>query len=165
MIDSKTKQVICIAIGKGRRHDLDLLRVSQTRFASQMLVKADKGYQGIKKLHTNSETPHKKPYRGKLTREQRAENRKLARERIVVEHVNRRFKRPCPSAAVLKVKFQPPPKSYPPKASDPEQSHSARSATSAYTPPTPPSLPSQHPPGGHTPLSRLGCTELLLEHT
>ena len=92
MIDSKTKQVICIAIGKGRRHDLDLLRVSQTRFASQMLVKADKGYQGIKKLHTNSETPHKKPYRGKLTREQRAENRKLARERIVVEHVNRRFK-------------------------------------------------------------------------
>ena len=91
--------MICIAIGKGRRHDLDLLRVSQTRFASQMLVKADKGYQGIKKLHTNSETPHKKPYRGKLTREQRAENRKLARERIVVEHVNRRFKRPCPSGA------------------------------------------------------------------
>jgi IS5 family transposase len=92
VIDSKTKQVICVAIGKGRKHDLDLLKVSQTRFASQVLVKADKGYQGIKKLHTNSETPHKKPRGGKLTREQRAENRQLARERIVVEHVNRRFK-------------------------------------------------------------------------
>ena len=57
-----------------------------------MLVQADKGYQGIKKLHRNSETPHKKPYCGNLTREQRAENRELARERIVVEHVNRRFK-------------------------------------------------------------------------
>ena len=92
MIDSKTKQVICVAIGAGRKHDLDLLRGSQTRFASQVLVKADKGYQGIKKLHSKSETPHKKPRGGKLTREQRAENRQLARERIVVEHVNRRFK-------------------------------------------------------------------------
>jgi hypothetical protein len=105
VIDSKTKQaiqarqvpvldqeVICVAIGKGRKHDLDLLRVSQTRFASQVLVQAGKGYQGIKKLHVNSETPHKKPYRGKLTREQRSENRVLAREGIVVEHVNRRFK-------------------------------------------------------------------------
>lgn len=92
MIDSKTKQVICVAIGNGRNHDLDLLRVSQTRFASQVLVQADKGYQGIKKLHVNSETPHKKPRGGKLTQEQRAENRALARERIVVEHVNRRFK-------------------------------------------------------------------------
>jgi hypothetical protein len=56
----------------------------------------DKGYQGIKKLHLKSETPHKKPYRGQLTREQRAENRQLVRERIVVEHMNRRFKRPKP---------------------------------------------------------------------
>jgi IS5 family transposase len=92
VIDSKTKQVICVAIGKGRKHDLDLLKVSQTRFALEVLVKADKGYQGIKKLHSKSETPHKKPRGGKLTREQRAENRVLARERIVVEHVNRRFK-------------------------------------------------------------------------
>jgi IS5 family transposase len=92
VIDSKTKQVICVAIGKGRKHDLDLLKVSQTRFALEVLVKADKGYQGIKKLHSKSETPHKKPYRGQLTREQRIENRCLARERIVVEHVNRRFK-------------------------------------------------------------------------
>lgn len=92
MIDSATKRVICVAMGTGRRHDLGLLKVSKTRFAQAVLVKADKGYQGIKKVHGRSETPHKKPRGGQLSEEQRSENRCLARERIVVEHVNRRLK-------------------------------------------------------------------------
>ena len=92
MIDSSSKRVICVAIGTGRRHDLGLLKASKTRFAEKVVVKADKGYQGIKKVHGRSETPHKKPRGGQLSDEQRVENRLLARERIVVEHVNRRFK-------------------------------------------------------------------------
>ena len=96
VIDSSTKRVICVAVSNGRCHDLGLLKASKTRFAERVIVKADKGYQGIKKLHSSSETPHKKPRGGQLSDEQRAENRRLARERIVVEHVNRRFKRSCP---------------------------------------------------------------------
>jgi IS5 family transposase len=92
VIDSNTKRVICVAIGTGRRHDLGLLKTSKTRFAQTVVVKADKGYQGIKKVHGLSETPQKKPRGGQLTEEQRIQNRELARERIVVEHVNRRFK-------------------------------------------------------------------------
>jgi hypothetical protein len=92
VIDTRTKRVICVTIGKGRVHDLKLLKRSRTRFAPSVRVGADKGYQGIKRLHANSETPHKKPPRRALSREQRRENRWLARERVVVEHVNRRFK-------------------------------------------------------------------------
>ena len=43
-------------------------------------------------VHGRSETPQKKPRGSQLSEEQRSENRCLARERIVVEHVNRRFK-------------------------------------------------------------------------
>jgi hypothetical protein len=50
-------------------------------------LKADKGYQGIKHLHANSQTPHRKPPKKQLPKEQKAFNRKLASDRIVVENV------------------------------------------------------------------------------
>ncbi len=53
---------------------------------------ADKGYQGIAKVHELSETPIKKPRGGKLTKDQKQYNRQLNRLRVVVEHVNRRLK-------------------------------------------------------------------------
>ena len=101
MVEVKTKRVICVAIGKGRDHDFALLKSSETHFAKAVKVNADKGYQGLKKLHLNSELPHKKPKGGTLTIEQKHENRLFARERIVVEHVNRRFKRPCPKVHLM----------------------------------------------------------------
>jgi IS5 family transposase len=92
VIDARSQRVICVAVCQGRVHDLKLLKQSRTRFAAKVKVSADKGYQGIKRVHAESETPHKKPRGGMLTRQQRSENRGLARERIVVEHVNRRLK-------------------------------------------------------------------------
>lgn len=53
---------------------------------------ADKGYQGIAKLHPNSYTPRKKPRGGKLTVEAQHLNQQLAQLRVVVEHINRRLK-------------------------------------------------------------------------
>lgn len=91
-VQAGCKRVVCVAVGAGRQHDLKLLQQSQTRFARLVRVKADKGYQGIWRWHANSQTPQKKPPRGHLSPEQRCANRQLARERIVVEHVNRRFK-------------------------------------------------------------------------
>ena len=55
-------------------------------------ILADKGYQGIRKIHENSVTPVKKPKGGRLTREQKRANRELNRVRVAVEHVNRRLK-------------------------------------------------------------------------
>ena len=52
----------------------------------------DKGYQGIQQLHANSRLPYKKPKGGKLTPEEKAHNRDLARQRVIIEHVNRCLK-------------------------------------------------------------------------
>jgi len=52
----------------------------------------DKGYQGIQKLHSNSRLPKKKPRGGQLSAEDKAYNRQLARERVVIEPVNRCLK-------------------------------------------------------------------------
>lgn len=51
---------------------------------------ADKGYQSTE--HPTLHTPHKKPKGGELTPEQRDENRRLAQQRIYVEHGIRRVK-------------------------------------------------------------------------
>ena len=56
-------------------------------------IQADKGYQGISKLHKNSETPKKKTKKRSLTKEEKADNRRINSERVAVEHTNCRLKR------------------------------------------------------------------------
>ena len=58
----------------------------------EQLCLADRGYQGITKLHPSSCTPTKKPRKQKLDKYERQHNRALARFRVVAEHVNRRLK-------------------------------------------------------------------------
>lgn len=53
---------------------------------------ADKGYQGIQKIHSNSQTPIKKKRGQKLDSSARKINRELAKKRIVIEHINRCLK-------------------------------------------------------------------------
>ena len=49
----------------------------------------DKGYQGIKKIHTNSRTPLKKTKNKKLSQAEKVFNRQLAKERIIIENIHR----------------------------------------------------------------------------
>ena len=53
---------------------------------------ADKGYQGIKKIHANSQVPQKKPRKGELSEVEKKRNRELARKRVIGEHINRKLK-------------------------------------------------------------------------
>lgn len=84
--------ITCTAHGKGRRHDLWLLRRSKVRFHRQTKGLGDRGYQGIHKLHANTQTPRKKPPKGQLSTEDRRYNRTLARVRVIAEHINRSLK-------------------------------------------------------------------------
>ena len=52
----------------------------------------DKGYQGIKKIHKLSIIPHKKLRNKKISQKQKTENRNLASNRIIIEHVYRSLK-------------------------------------------------------------------------
>jgi hypothetical protein len=87
MVDKKTKQVICTFAGKGQEHDFKLFKRSDLTIHDSIALETDKGYQGIKHLHPNSQTPYRKPPRTELSKEQKTYNRKLASERITVEHV------------------------------------------------------------------------------
>ena len=56
--------------------------------AEWIKLQADSGFQGILDFHKNSETPKKKPKGGKLTKKEKAENKRISRERIFIENVN-----------------------------------------------------------------------------
>ncbi len=92
IIEQKTGLILCLAHGKGKTHDFKLFKNSGVKFNKNRQLIADKGYQGIKKIHRLSETPQKRPKGQELTKEQKKSNRELNRIRIVIEHVNRRLK-------------------------------------------------------------------------
>jgi transposase len=63
---------------------------SSLRLEAELL--GDSGFQGVKAFHEHSRTPHKRSKRKPLTDEQRAFNRVLSEDRVVVETVIRRLK-------------------------------------------------------------------------
>ena len=73
-------------------HDFELYKRSRVEPHESLEVLADRGYQGLSKLHAKSRTPRRKPRKGQLTDEQKQSNRELARRRVVVEHVIRGLK-------------------------------------------------------------------------
>ena len=59
---------------KGSVHDFNLFKNSYTGFSKRIKVQADSGYQGIKKIHENSEIPKKASKLHPLTKEEKVEN-------------------------------------------------------------------------------------------
>jgi len=92
VVEVKTKRILCTFFGQGRQHDFKLFQHSGIHFHPDTRSLQDKGYQGIQHLHGNSELPKKKPKGGQLSREDKAHNRALAKERIGIEHINGRLK-------------------------------------------------------------------------
>ncbi|MCL1970311.1 MAG: hypothetical protein FWF66_02485 [Candidatus Bathyarchaeota archaeon] len=66
IVNRQTGDVICTAYAEGSMHDFKLYQGSESSFVSErVLFLGDSGgYQGILKLHRNSEIPKKKPTLG-----------------------------------------------------------------------------------------------------
>ena len=77
---------------QGAKSDLRIFREAPLSIAGKIKVKADLGYQGIEKIHSNSKIPIKKPNKGELTKNQKKKNKRFRRKRVKVEHVIRRCK-------------------------------------------------------------------------
>lgn len=92
LVEFETGQVIGTATSSGRVHDFKLLKRSRLPFVRSQLCLADRGYQGLSKRHSGACTPTKKPRRQSLPKAEKQHNRALARLRVKVEHVIRRFK-------------------------------------------------------------------------
>jgi hypothetical protein len=100
----KTKKILKTNFSNGKKHDLKIFKQAKIKLPPTAKLLGDSGYQGILKLHPNSQTPVKKPpkkrkskinpkpEKTKLTTEQKASNKKLSSQRITVEHINREIK-------------------------------------------------------------------------
>ena len=93
MVNKRTQEIICAAEDCGKTHDFKLYKDTiGGRVLESIKAQMDSGYQGIAEIHKNSETPEKKPKGGELTEEEKAENRRISRERILIENINAKFK-------------------------------------------------------------------------
>ena len=93
IIDQKNGQILCTAYGKGREHDFKLYKRSKIKIRKKIRCLADKGYQGIKKHDHFSQTPKKKQRKSKFSVAEKKENKKLAKERIIIENIFAHLKR------------------------------------------------------------------------
>jgi transposase len=93
VIDLNTLLILLIVQAAGSVHDFTLYKESTgAAVSSDVKIKADSGYQGSTAYHENSEVPFKKSKNRPLTPEERAFNRRLARERMAIERMNREIK-------------------------------------------------------------------------
>jgi hypothetical protein len=86
-VSHKTREIICVAVGKGREHDFKLFKRSKIAIQDKIECLGDRGYQGLQKLHRKSQTPKKKPRGGALTPQEKQQNQALASRRVIGEHV------------------------------------------------------------------------------
>jgi hypothetical protein len=92
LVEFDTGAVIATATAKGKTHDFKLLKRSRLPFVASQLCLADRGYQGFAKCHAGACTPTKKMRKQPLAKDEKQHNRALAKLRVRVEHVIRRFK-------------------------------------------------------------------------
>jgi hypothetical protein len=93
VVDKNSKKVICTSFSNGKRHDFRVFKESKTHIHPNINAKTDTGYQGIKKIHENSELPKKKTKKNPLSKEDRKNNRKLSSDRVLDENVISMLKR------------------------------------------------------------------------
>lgn len=92
LADKASGKIIATAFCEGKKADWALFKQSRTVLSLSTLCLADSGYQGLGKLHKNSQTPTKKSKHHPLSATQKADNRAIARARIGCEHVIGRLK-------------------------------------------------------------------------
>lgn len=114
--NADTKEIICLDFANGGEHDFKLFKTSKLFIHNKCCANVDSGYQGIATLYPSVNIPKKKARRPNQTKEEkkkakklsktekkqakllllskedRANNKKLATQRVGIEHINRQLK-------------------------------------------------------------------------
>ncbi len=85
--------MICTYFSNGKRHDFRLFKESKTYIHPNIRAITDTGYQGLQKLHANSELPKKRSKKNPLTKADKKRNKELSSERASNENVIGMLKR------------------------------------------------------------------------
>ena len=93
LVSLQTGEIIALAFSNGKRHDFQLFRDSHVHVKAETVLEADTGYQGLAHIHANSLLPKKRSKNHPLSKQERKDNRRISRERILVEHAIRFVKR------------------------------------------------------------------------
>lgn len=88
VIDKNTQKIICLYVTDGKTHDFKALKESKLPIKLETLIVTDSGYQGLQKIHGNTELPKKKTKKQKLSKSDKKANRLLAIKRVFNEQVN-----------------------------------------------------------------------------
>ena len=92
-MEQKSKIIIDVRQAKGSVHDFKIYKDTIGKDIDESIaVRTDLGYLGIENLHLNSLIPIKESKNHKLTEREKAYNKKLARLRIAIEHINAKIK-------------------------------------------------------------------------
>jgi len=87
-----TLQILSVRCRKGHEHDFRIFKESKLQIHPEIIKQVDKAYVGIDKIVTNCEIPYKESKLKKLTKEEKKQNKILAKSRIYIEHINRQCK-------------------------------------------------------------------------
>ncbi len=86
-------EVVCLNFAYGKTHDFKLFKNSSLPVLENTKIVTDTGYTGILKVHKNSELPKKRSKNKNLSTEEKANNKKISKDRIYNEHVIGALKR------------------------------------------------------------------------
>ena len=92
MANLNTEEILATDFCHGRKHDFQLFKESGCGISVHTKALADSGYQGLAEIHPNSQTPAKKTKLHPLSPEQKATNRALSCERMLIENIIRKLK-------------------------------------------------------------------------
>lgn len=86
-VNLKDGKIIATSQSNGKTHDFKIYKKSKNRVHPATKVQGDSGYQGIQKLHPNSELPKKRSKKNPLTKQDKEKNREISSQRVIAENV------------------------------------------------------------------------------
>lgn len=87
VVDAKSPKIISTSQSNGKTHDFKIYKNSKSHVHPDTKVQTDSGYQGIQKIHANSELPKKRSKKNPLTKTDKENNRRISADRVIVENV------------------------------------------------------------------------------
>lgn len=93
VVNKTNGRIMAVEIRAGKTHDFRVFKESGVHLPATNKIMVDSGYQGLQKIHANTQLPKKKSKKYKLTKIDKQGNRKLASDRVMNEHVNGLLKR------------------------------------------------------------------------
>ncbi len=87
VVNKLTAEIVCICNSPGKMHDFRLFKESGAHVNPEATIAADSGYQGLQKLHLNTELPKKRSKKNPLSKMDKKKNREIASKRVLNENV------------------------------------------------------------------------------